>query len=95
MRSIKNDFIRARVEHDLKEHTHAIFYEMGVTPTQVITMLYKYVEHTHKLPFNPFVPNDATKTAIKEAREGKDVVVCKNADDMFKKLGISDANTNL
>ncbi len=88
MSSTKNDFIRARVEHDLKVHVHAIFYEMGVTPTQAVTMFYKYVERQHKLPFDVKVPNKETAKAIKEARAGKDVVVCKDAEDMFKKLGI-------
>ncbi len=34
------------------------------------------------------VPNKATARAIKEARARKGVVVCKDAEDMFKKLGI-------
>ena len=33
-------------------------------------------------------PNQETERAIKEARMGKGVVVCKDAKDMFKKLGI-------
>ena len=88
MRTVKNDFIRARVEHGLKEHVHAVFNEIGVTPTQAVTMFYKYVERRHTLPSDLFVPNEETARAIKEARAGKDVVVCKDAEDMFQKLGI-------
>lgn len=88
MKTIKDDFIRARVAHGLKKHVHAVFDAIGVTPTQAVTMLYKYVERRRTLPADFFVPNEETASAIKEARAGKDVVVCKDAEDMFKKLGI-------
>jgi hypothetical protein len=34
------------------------------------------------------VPNVATVRAMKEAEQGKNLVVCTSADDMFNKLGI-------
>jgi DNA-binding phage protein len=34
------------------------------------------------------IPNKETAKAIRKAKTGKGVVVCKNANDMFKKLGI-------
>ena len=86
---MKTDFIRARVEPKLKLHVHNILERIGVTPTQVITMLYKLIEREKKLPFDLYtIPNKATARAIKEARAGKGIVVCKNAEDMFNKLGI-------
>lgn len=85
---MKTDFIRARVEPHLKAQVHQIFDNLGMTPTQVITMLYKLVAREHKIPFDLSVPNRETAKAIREAREGKGVVVCKDAEDMFNKLGI-------
>lgn len=84
----KTDFVRARIEHQLKMDVDSIFKELGVTTSQVITMLYKQVKHNHALPFDISVPNAATVRAIKEARKKKGVVACKDAKDMFKKLGI-------
>lgn len=84
----KTEFVRARIEPRLKAEAHAIFEELGVTPTQVITMLYKQVKNKHALPFDLSLPNAETVKAIKEARQRKGVVVSKNAKDMFKKLGI-------
>lgn len=92
---MKTDFVRARIESDLKDHVHAVFRKIGVTPTQAIRMFYHYVDNTHAFPFDLSIPNKETARAIKEAREGKGVVVCKDADDMFRKLGISDADTHL
>lgn len=84
----KTEFVRARIEPQLKNEAHAIFKELGVTPTQVITMLYKQVQLKHALPFDLSLPNAETARAIKEARQRKGVVICKDAQDMFKKLGI-------
>jgi DNA-damage-inducible protein J len=84
----KTEFVRARIEPKLKAEAHAIFDELGVTPTQVITMLYKQIQNKHALPFDLSLPNAETARAIKEARKRKDVVICKDAEDMFKKLGI-------
>ena len=82
----KSDFIRARIEPNLKADAHAVFEELGVTPTQVITMLYKQVQKRHALPFDLSLPNDETVRAIREARERKGIVACKDVKDMFKKL---------
>ena len=85
----KRDYIRARVEPQLKMHVESVFKKIGVTPTQVITMLYKIIEREKRIPFDLYAtPNRETVRAIKEARAGKGLVVCKNADDMFDKLGL-------
>lgn len=86
----KTEFVRARIEPRLKANANAIFKELGVTPTQVITMLYKQVQNEHALPFDLSLPNAQTDRAIKEARKHKGIVICKDAEDMFKKLGIEE-----
>lgn len=58
----KTSFIRARIEPDLKEEAEAIFKSLGLTTSQVITMLYKQVTHKHALPFELHVPNRAKKS---------------------------------
>ena len=83
----KTDYVRARIEPELKAEAHAICTALGVTPTQVITMLYKQVQRAHALPFDLSIPNAETARAIKEARKRKGVVVCKDTKDMFTKLG--------
>lgn len=84
----KSAYIRARIEPELKTEAEAIFSEFGMTASQVITMLYKQVSRKHEIPFDLNLPNKKTAKAIDEARKGKGVVACKNADDLFNKLGI-------
>ena len=84
----KSAYIRARIEPSIKAKAEAVFEELGVTPSQVITMLYKQVSRKHELPLDFYLPNKETAQAIEEARENKGVVICKDADDLFKHLGI-------
>ena len=48
----KSAYIRARIEPELKIEAEAIFQELGVTATQVITMLYRQVLRTGKIPLD-------------------------------------------
>lgn len=85
---MKTDFIRARVEPELKAHVHAIFEELGLTPTQAITLFYKRVKCEHGLPFELKVPNAETVKAIEEAEQGIGLTRFNSADELFKDLGI-------
>lgn len=90
MRATKTDYIRARIEPSLKQEVETMFDSWGITTTQAINMFYKQVQQEHKLPFKCFKrPNKATLRAIKEAKQKKGIVKCKNAKDLFDKLGIN------
>jgi DNA-damage-inducible protein J len=82
----KAAFIRARVEPKLKINAEHVLIELGITPTQAITMLYTRIARAHEWPLELKVPNTKTARSIKEARLGKGVTVCKNEEDLFKKL---------
>lgn len=84
----KSAYVRARIEPDLKQGVEAIFNEFGLTPTQVITILYKQVLRNHEIPLDLSLPNKETAKAIVEARNGEGLVAYKNLDDMFDKLDI-------
>ena len=85
---MKTEFIRVRIEPDLKQNVHQVFKELGVTPTQVITMLYKIIEKQHSLPFELALPNKETIKTIKDAKAGRNLKSCKDVDDLIKKLDL-------
>ncbi len=62
--------------------------ELGITPTQAITMLYKKIAREHEWPLELKIPNAKTRRALKETDQGIGLVKCKNVDDLFDKLGI-------
>lgn len=84
----KTAMVRARVEPDLKQHAESIFQRLGLNATQAITMFYKQVELREGLPFEVTIPTPATEKTFKATDEGRDLIVCEDADDMFDKLGI-------
>jgi len=84
----KSAMLRARLEPELKTHAEAIFTRLGLNSTQAITIFYRQVELHQGLPFNVAVPSAATKRTFDATDEGRDLIVCKDASDMFSKLGI-------
>ena len=72
----------------LKEKAERVFCRLGLTPTQAITLFYKQVEIRNGLPFDLVIPNETTLKTFNDTDAGKNLVVCKDADDMFRKLGI-------
>lgn len=84
----KTETIRARVQPELKDKAENIFRKLGLTTTQAITLFYKQVELRNGLPFEVAIPNETTYRTFTNTDAGRDLIVCENADDMFKKLGI-------
>lgn len=84
----KSSTIRARIEPDLKVKAEHIFQELGLTTTQAITLFYKQVELKNGLPFDVVIPNEDTRKTFSDTDAGRDLIICDDAEDMFKKLDI-------
>ena len=85
---IKTATVRARIQPKLKDHAENVFNRLGLNPTQAITIFYKQVELRNGLPFDLAIPTSATRRTFDSTDAGRDLIVCKDAEDMFKKLGI-------
>ena len=84
----KSAMVRARIEPELKKHTEEIFQHLGLSVTQAITLFYKQVENRNGLPFNVVIHTSETLNTFNSTDADTDLVICKDADDMFDKLGI-------
>jgi len=84
----KSSTIRARMEPDLKDKAEYVFRKLGLTTTQALTLFYKQVELRNGLPFDVAIPNETTRRTLSDTDSGRNLVVCEDADDMFKKLGM-------
>ena len=84
----KTAMVRARMEPKLKEKAEKVFRKIGLSSTQAIGLFYRQVELRKGLPFDVVVPNATTLRTFASTDAGRDRVVCKDADDMFRKLGI-------
>ena len=84
----KSSSIRARMEPDLKNKAEYIFRKLGLTTTQALTLFYRQVELRNGLPFDVAIPTETTRRTLADTDSGRNLVVCEDVDDMFKKLGI-------
>ena len=84
----KTATVRARIQPGLKEHAETVFHRLGMNASQAITLFYKQVELCDGLPFDLAIPSATTKRTFEATDKGCDLIVCEDADDMFKKLGI-------
>jgi DNA-damage-inducible protein J len=62
--------------------------KLGLSATQAITLFYRQITLRKGLPFNVVIPNATTQRTLESTDAGKDIVVCKDVDDMFRRLGI-------
>ena len=84
----KTSTVRARIEPDLKDKAERVFRKLGLTSTQAITLFYKQVELRNGLPFDVVIPNETTLRTFDETDAGRNLVICEDTDDMFRRLGI-------
>jgi addiction module RelB/DinJ family antitoxin len=62
-----NTIVAARVPEEIKEQGNAILAGMGLTPTQVINSVYRYVVEYKRLPFEASAPEPG-KRALSAVR---------------------------
>jgi len=84
----KEATVRARLEPHLKSETENVLHQLGLTASQAITIFYKQILLRHGLPFDVSIPNAKTKGVFKATDSNRKLVRAKNAEDMFRKLGI-------
>ncbi|MDP2754909.1 MAG: type II toxin-antitoxin system RelB/DinJ family antitoxin [Nitrospirota bacterium] len=80
--------IRARITPDLKEEVEFILKRLGLTTTEAINIFFSQVKLQRGLPFEVKIPNKTTLKTFKKTDESKELVKCRDLDDMFKKLAI-------
>ena len=80
--------VRARIEPDLKKRVETMFEKLGLSTTEAITLFYHQVDLRKGLPFDVVIANETTRRTMDDTDAGRNLILCKDADDMFKKLGI-------
>ena len=84
----KTTTIRARTSPELKEEVEGILKELGLNTTEAINIFFSQIRLRHGLPFEVRIPNKLTAQTFRKTDQRKDLVTCKDADDMFARLGI-------
>lgn len=89
--AMRTDTVRAKVSHATKVDAERILNGLGLTMSQAINLMLIQVKMQKQLPFEitmPNEPNAETKKVLDETDQGGGLIKCKDADDLFDKLGI-------
>jgi len=80
--------VRARIDQALKDEAASVLAEMGLTVSDVVRIALTKIAKEKALPFDMRVPNKLTAETLAKSERGEDLHHAKDADDMFKQLGI-------
>jgi DNA-damage-inducible protein J len=80
--------INARTERELKEEVEGILKDLGISTTEAINIFFRQVKLRKGLPFAVEIPNETTLKTFRDSEAGKGIVECRDAYDMFGKLGV-------
>ena len=83
-----SDFVRARIDPAIKNEAAKVLAAMGLTVSDVCRMALTRVAYERRLPFDDPEPNALTRETMEKADRGEDVFHAKDAEDLFKQLGI-------
>jgi DNA-damage-inducible protein J len=82
-----NAVVRSRITADVKEKATVVLEGMGLTVSDVMRIVLTRVANENALPFD-LKPNKLTRETMRKTAQGEEVHQAKDADDLFKKLGI-------
>ncbi|CAN5550981.1 hypothetical protein BH23BAC4_BH23BAC4_10630 [soil metagenome] len=84
----KTSTVSARIDPETKEKAERIFYLLGLSSSQAITLFYKQVELSRGLPFPIAIPSSATRIALDEAKDRNSLERFGTTEALFDDLGI-------
>ena len=80
--------INARTERELKNEVEVMLKALGLSTTEAINLFFRQITLRRGLPFPVELPSEETLSVFRDSDAGMDLEECKDADDMFKRLGV-------
>jgi len=84
----KTAVVRARIEPELKADAEYVLRELGLSPTEAVTLFYRQIKMRQGLPFEVRIPNEVTLKTFQDTDAGKNVIRTQSKEDLFEKLEI-------
>ncbi len=79
----KDSYINARVDKHLKAQAEKVLRSLGVSTSELITMLLRQVVLTKGVPFDVRLPNEETQRAIAELEAGGGEIATGSTREIF------------
>lgn len=86
----KTAVVRARINESLKADVEVVLGKLGLSFSEAISLYMVQIKLRHGIPFEIKLPTTTTLKTFKDTDANKNLVRCKSAKDMFKKLGIEE-----
>ena len=89
----KTATLTVRLDPTLKHQTERLLKELGLTPSQAITIFFKQANRIQGLPFAVLasdegeIPSDETVAAIEDLIHRREVKEYDSVEELFKSLG--------
>ena len=87
MSTTKTSTARALLDPEVKKQAEAILKELGLSVSKSFELFYRQVIAQRGLPFELHVPNEKTRKAIEDSRQGKGKRFS-TTQELFDDLGI-------
>lgn len=75
--------VTVHLDRRLRQEAEHVLGELGLTPDEAITLLYRAVVAHHALPFEVSIPNAATLRTMHDAESARGVTRARGADELF------------
>jgi DNA-damage-inducible protein J len=82
----KAEFIRARVEPQVKHEAESIFKQLGLSISEAVNLFYNQVILYRGLPFEVRLPSDETLQVFKETDAGENLTEWSSPDALFSSI---------
>ncbi len=76
---------KTRMTPALKKSAERVFRRLNLTASEAVALFYMQVRKRRGLPFE-VLPNAATRQTMRDTDAGRNLVKCKNFNDMVRKL---------
>ncbi len=84
----KTTTLSVRMDPELKRETERILRQLGLTPSQAITLFYRQIEIHRGLPFRVRLPNQTTQQALEDAAARRNLDKFDSPEALFDDLGV-------
>ena len=83
----KSAIVAIRMDPRVKRGAERVFGDLGLSPSQAVSLFYQQVRLHGGLPFDVRIPNKTTLNAMKEAESG-DLATYDSVEALFEEAGI-------
>jgi DNA-damage-inducible protein J len=87
-KTLKSEFVRARISPDVKHSAEEVFNKLGLGHTEAIRLFYQQVILNQGLPFGVKIPNAETVQAMTQIKSRKGLHKT-TLDELRKEFGVA------